>query len=82
MHVHERSHTEEKPYQCKTCDKPAECRTLLCNEDEEFNDSDKSIVKEPSSHEVSHAGKFTCWICQEELSSASQLSEHYDDHMK
>ena len=25
---------------------------------------------------------FTCWICQEELSSASQLVNHYDEHMK
>ena len=25
---------------------------------------------------------FTCWICQEELSSALLLLEHYDDHMK
>lgn len=24
----------------------------------------------------------TCWICQEELSGASQLRSHYDEHMK
>ena len=52
------------------------------NEDKELNDTDTSIAEESNSLDVSHTGEFICWICQEELSSASLLGEHYDDHMK
>ncbi|KAL9964569.1 hypothetical protein ACROYT_G028226 [Oculina patagonica] len=44
-----------------------------------------SISSQPASvsqdGEPGHVNTFTCWICQDELSSAALLSEHYDDHM-
>ena len=74
LRVHKISHSVKMPY---------DCSTLLFSENKESNDNDISVLEESSSLDFGHAGtEFTCWICQEELSSASLLGEHYDDHMK
>ena len=73
---HEISHSGEKPYQCRYCN--------IC-----FNNSSTSVrheqihIKGKSSKEVtSQFSIFSCWICQEELSSQELLLEHYDNNMR
>ncbi|CAH3183984.1 unnamed protein product, partial [Porites lobata] len=66
----------KKPYQCRYCN--------IC-----FNNSSTSVrheqihIKGKSSKEVtSQLSIFSCWICQEELSSQELLLEHYDNNMR
>ena len=43
----------------------------------------ESHIKGKSSKEVtSQLSIFSCWICQEELSSQELLLEHYDNYMR
>ena len=89
-------HQGGKPHKCKYCEKCfhvlSDCKeheqihsgdTPLTNEDkvapsEETEPQQLSSTAEQSSNQLN---TFSCWICQEELSSQELLIEHYDNHM-
>ena len=93
---HERVHTREKRYQCKHCgewfnrlhslnqhNRTHSGNTALIYEDEDAHagETEPQLLFSSAEHTANQLHTFSCWICQEELSSQALLIEHYDNHM-
>ena len=83
---HVRTHTEEKPHQCKRCGKSFKVKASLvrrcqtsCTENSKQSNATTALLIQPNRD---HDRAFSCWICQEELASQSLPLEHYDNHMR
>ena len=71
---HEEKHTIESSLKPEQNDQYLKLR---------INGQQPSIIQGPSTEENSgQIESLTCWICQEECTNETFISQHYDDHMR